>query len=123
VTYLANTIRTEAEYDMSSSRLSTLEPGRDLCPAGRGRRVLPAAVYVLLVTGLKSFQEVSWPAWRHRHQPPRGAAHHRGAQQHGRQLHRRVECADGRRAAAALPTLLIYIFLGRYFMRGCWLDH
>jgi glucose/mannose transport system permease protein len=51
--------------------------------------------------------------------PQRRPTDYRRAEQPGRQFNRRMERADGAGALiAALPTLAVYIFLGRFFMRG-----
>jgi len=50
----------------------------------------------------------------------RDAADHRRPAQPVGQPDQRMEHCYGRTLIAAIPTLLIYIILGRYFIRACW---
>ena len=85
------------------------------------RVMLPNSLPILVVTVIWQFTNI-WNDFlfgaSFASAAPR--ADHGGAQQHRQHLDRGegIQCRHGRGDDAALPTLLVYIFAGQYFVRG-----
>jgi len=128
VPYLINNMRTEVQNEWDASPQSQPEPDSHLCGFVCRCFFCLLPVYILLVTSLKSYAEVNlstmWSlpkgisldsflrAWNG--DPSKGTI---GLSSNFmNSLKWNVQMAGA--ILAALPTLVIFIILGRYFLRG-----